>query len=195
MVAPEPEGGLFWLGDEYALAANYDDDIEQLGLNVIAEFCGAGGKRVAYSTATSFGSFFRTALSNAGHTVSAITVAANLTLANYDFAFLNNTLCSEAQIWSFVQSGGGVLIPLGTYNENDWFGTLFGYTGIVHPDQYVFGGLVTCNGGAPYFTGVTNIYMNGASVMSLTTPSAGGTNMLYSGTAGSTYNVFASWRP
>lgn len=196
MRGPEPGGGIFWLGDEYAVKADYSDNIEQLALNVIAALCGAGSKRVAWATSASFGPFFRTALSNAGHAVSEITVAANLTLANYDFAFLNNALCSEAQIWSFVQSGGGVLIPLGTYNEETWWGTLFTYTGIVHTASYVFSGLVTPNGGAPYFTGVTSVYMNGSSQLSTTVPSAGGTVQSFTGTrSGSTYTVFAVWQP
>lgn len=194
-VAGRRGGGIFWAGDEYPFKGDYSDDVEQLALNIVAELTGGGSKRIAYAQPSSWGAFFLAALSSAGHTVTELTNALDLTVANFDFAFLDNTLCTQAQIWAFVQDGGSVLIPLGTYNENTWWGTLFGYTGVVHPDTYVFGGLVTPNGGAPYFTGVASVYMNGGSVLSSTAPSAGGTIELFTGTrSGSTYPVFAVWK-
>lgn len=185
-------GGIFWFGDEYTFYSDYSDNIEALVTNVMTNFLGSAGPwRIAAGSGMTF---IKTAMNLLGHTATTPGNWNDLSTSNYDFA-IPPLQVSQTVLWNFVLAGGGLMIPLGTYDETTSWSTLFGYTGIVHIPSYVFAGLVTPNGGgSDYWTGVSSVYMNGSSQLSLTTPTAGGTNMSWTGTLGSTYTVFAAWK-
>lgn len=153
-------GLIFWNGDEWTFwnstgyYPDFSTECASHGLAVVSAACGGGSKNICVANGTTYCADFRTALTNAGHTV---TVGNPNTGAGYDFVFCNLTdgwtgatstdKCET--MWTYVTQGNcGLYHTMGQGSaENATMATLLNHCGITYSSSYVLG---NSNPSTPY---------------------------------------------
>lgn len=211
-VVPPLGGGLFLCGSatpQTDIGYDSDPDILTLLTNCLADFKGAGAKRIWCADATYWGADLRAALEALGHTITIAADDTTLSASEYDFALLwqitnlvgATYIEKAAMVWDYLSHGGGAFLPM-AYPQayTHWNSTLLPHVGLTYSGQYVMGaGLhaYLIDTYDPLFDGVSTVWIKVSGGVGVRTPDYGSSVNLKATADGYGYRwfIFGIWRP